>query len=308
MIYVSHHLSEIFRLADRVTVLRDGRRVDTLRACDSDEAKLASLMVGREVRDIYGARTTEIGEEVLRVEDVHKGKKVRGASFSVRAGEILGLAGLVGAGRTETGRAIFGADPLDSGRLVVRGKAVRVRSPAEAIRHRIAYMTEDRKEQGLFLKMTLRENCVAASLDCFRNALGMLQEKVISTHAETMCALFDIATPSVRQQVRNLSGGNQQKVLLTMWIGTQPLVLIVDEPTRGVDIGAKSEIYQLLRQSAARGIGIVLISSDLTEVLGMCDRILVMREGRIAGEFARGDATEEKIIACAAGVAPEAAA
>jgi len=190
----------------------------------------------------------------------------------------------------------------------VRGKAVRVRSPAEAIRHRIAYMTEDRKEQGLFLKMTLRENCVAASLDCFRNALGMLQEKVISTHAETMCALFDIATPSVRQQVRNLSGGNQQKVLLTMWIGTQPLVLIVDEPTRGVDIGAKSEIYQLLRQSAARGIGIVLISSDLTEVLGMCDRILVMREGRIAGEFARGDATEEKIIACAAGVAPEAAA
>jgi len=308
VIYVSHHLSEIFRLADRVTVLRDGRRVDTLRACDSDEAKLASLMVGREVRDIYGARTTEIGEEVLRVEDVHKGKKVRGASFSVRAGEILGLAGLVGAGRTETGRAIFGADPLDSGRLVVRGKAVRVRSPAEAIRHRIAYMTEDRKEQGLFLKMTLRENCVAASLDCFRNALGMLQEKVISTHAETMCALFDIATPSVRQQVRNLSGGNQQKVLLTMWIGTQPLVLIVDEPTRGVDIWAKSEIYQLLRQSAARGIGIVLISSDLTEVLGMCDRILVMREGRIAGEFARGDATEEKIIACAAGVAPEAAA
>jgi ABC-type sugar transport system ATPase subunit len=308
VLYVSHHLPEIFRLADRVTVLRDGRNVATRDIGEVDEARLAGLMVGREVRDIYGARSSAIGDEVLRVEGLSSGKKVRDVSFSLRAGEILGLAGLVGAGRTELGRAIFGAGPVDGGRKFVRGEEVWIGSPAEAIRRRIAYMTEDRKEQGLFLKMTLRENCVAASLDCFQDALGLLREKEISRHADISRVLFDIATPSIRQQVRNLSGGNQQKVLLAMWIGTQPLALIVDEPTRGVDIGARAEIYALLRESAAKGIGILLISSDLTEVLGMSDRILVMREGRIAGEFLREEATEERIIASAAGVTPGLAA
>jgi ABC-type sugar transport system ATPase subunit len=307
VIYVSHHLPEIFRLANRVTVLRDGRNVATLGIGEVDEARLASLMVGREVRDIYGARSSEIGGEVLRIEG-GSAKRVRGASLSLRAGEILGVAGLVGAGRTELGRAIFGADPFEEGRVFIRGEEVKVRTPAEGIRRRIAYMTEDRKEQGLFLKMTFRENCVAASLDCYRNAFGLLREKEISRQAEISRTLFDIAAPSIRQQVRNLSGGNQQKALLAMWIGTQPLVLIVDEPTRGVDIGARAEIYGLLRESAAKGIGVLLISSDLTEVLGMSDRIAVMREGRIVGEFPRGEATEERIIASAAGVSPGLAA
>jgi ABC-type sugar transport system ATPase subunit len=302
VIYVSHHLPEIFRICDRVTVLRDGRNVETRGVREVDEAKLASLMVGRELKNIYGERTSQIGqEEMLRVEGACSGQRVRQVSLSARAGEIVGLAGLVGSGRTELGRAIFGAPPFEDGRVFIAGREVRIRNPAEAIRQRVAYMTEDRKEQGLFLKMSLRENCVAPSLDCFVGPGGFLREREITRRARVSQALFGITAPSV-QQVRNLSGGNQQKVLLAMWIGVQPLVLVVDEPTRGVDVGAKGEIYHLLRESAARGIAILLISSDLTEVLGMSDRILVMREGRIEGELSRTEATEERIIAYAAGV------
>jgi ABC-type sugar transport system ATPase subunit len=303
VIYVSHHLPEIFRICDRATVLRDGRNVDTRAVKDVDEERLACLMVGRELKDIYGERRSEIGAEILRVEDVWSDRKVRGVSFALRAGEILGIAGLVGAGRTELARAIFGATPLERGRIVVRGREVRIRNPGDAIRNRVAYMTEDRKEQGLFLRMSLRENCVAPNLRCFAGRAGFLQEREISRNAEISRARFDIAATGIGQQVRNLSGGNQQKVLLSMWIGVQPLILIVDEPTRGIDIGARGEIYALLRECAAKGIGVVLISSDLTEILGLSDRVLVMREGRVAGEFSRREATEERIIACAAGVA-----
>jgi len=301
LIYISHHMPEIFRIADRVTVLRDGKYVDTRPVREVTEDLLVRLMTGRELTNVYGSRAAAIGEAYYHVRRAG-GEGFRDVSLSLRRGEILGVAGLVGAGRTELGRALFGAEPLAAGEVELDGKPLRVRSPAEAIRNGIAYLTEDRKEQGLFLNRTVRDNCVAPSLGCFTGRLGWLNETAIDTFATDCRLRFNIVTPSIRRRVRTLSGGNQQKVLLAMWMGIRPSVLIVDEPTRGVDVGARSEIYALLRGLAAEGVGILLISSDLLEVLGLSDRILVMRQGRLAGEFARDRATEEDVIACAAGV------
>jgi ABC-type sugar transport system ATPase subunit len=301
VIYVSHRLAEVLRIADRVSVLRDGRPVATRRTAEVSEEELARLMVGRPLANIYGSRTTVPGAEVFRLDDGACAGCVGGINVTVRQGEIVGLAGLIGAGRTELARAIFGAEPLTGGRLWLRGQPVRIRSPRDAIRLGIGYVTEDRKGQGLFLKMPLRENCVSPNLAGFANNLGLIQEPLVSAFAETSRRHFRIITPSLRQQVRNLSGGNQQKVLLAMWAGIRPALLIVDEPTRGVDIGARSEIYQLLREATTRGVGILMISSDLPELLGMCDRIFVLRAGRLVGQFSREEATEEAIIACATG-------
>ena len=301
VIYVSHRLAEVLRIADRVSVLRDGRHVATRLKTTVNEEELARLMVGRPLANIYGARFSSIGPEVLRLEGSCRGRRVRDINLSIREGEILGLAGLVGAGRTELGRAIFGAEPLTEGQMFLRGQLVRIRNPQEAIRSGIGYVTEDRKGLGLFLKMTLRENCASPSLGAVTGSLGLLREGAVSSLAEMYRQRFRIVTPSIRQQVRNLSGGNQQKVLLAMWMGIDPVLLIIDEPTRGVDIGARSEIYQLLRESAARGVALLMISSDLPELLGMCDRIAVMRDGRITGCLAREEATEENIIALATG-------
>ena len=295
IIYISHHLSEVFEIADRVTVLRDGNVVETCQVKDVTEEDLVKKMVGRELADMYGTRVFLAGKERFRLES----EKI---SFSVRAGEIVGIAGLAGAGRTELGRAIFGSEPLD-GRIFLDGKPISIRSPEDAIANRIAYMTEDRKDDGLFLDMTIRENTAAPSLREF-GRLGMMNERAVTTFAEEFCERFNIVTPSAWQTVGLLSGGNQQKVLLSMWIGIRPLLLIADEPTRGVDVGAKSEIYHLLRKLASEGVAIILISSDLLEILGMSDRILVMRSGRLAGEFAANEATEERVIACASGVRP----
>jgi ABC-type sugar transport system ATPase subunit len=295
VIYVSHRLAEVLQIADRVTVLRDGRHVATCASTEVSEEALARLMVGRSLTDIYGRRAAPaLGPEVLRLEG-----NVR---LSIRRGEIVGVAGLVGAGRTELARGIFGAEPLAPGQLFLHDRPVRIRSPREAVAHGIAYVTEDRKSQGLFLKMTLRDNCVGPSLAAFTRRLGLVREGAVSDFAEACRQRFRIITPDVRQQVRNLSGGNQQKVLLSMWLGIRPALLIVDEPTRGVDIGARSEIYQLLREASAGGVAILLISSDLPELLGLCDRIAVMRAGRIVGQFPRDAATEENLIACASGL------
>jgi ABC-type sugar transport system ATPase subunit len=303
-IYISHHLPEIFQVADRVTVMRDGRYVDTVRAADATEASLIKLMVGRDIADIYGERESEIGEVYFRVEGA-SGEGFHEVGLTLRRGEILGLAGLVGAGRTELARGLVGIEPIGKGTVRLDGETLRIHSPAEAIRHRVAYLTENRKDQGLFLRMTVRDNCVAPSLRAFAGALGLMDEGRVDAQAEESRRKFNIITPGIRQQVRNLSGGNQQKVLLAMWMGIRPRVLVVDEPTRGVDVGARSEIYALLRALAATGVGILMISSDLLEVLGLTDRIVVMRGGRIAGEFSRAQATEEKIIACASGVGEE---
>ena len=302
IIYISHHLKEIFETADRVTVMRDGQYVGTFPVTETTEDLLVSKMVGRELLDVYGRRTAGIGAPCLRVEHATRGREVADVSFTLNSGEILGLAGLVGAGRTELGRALFGAEPLDAGDVYLDGELVRVRTPNDAIRHRIGYQTEDRKVQGLFLGAAIHDNCVAPGLGRFAGLGGFLSDAGIRAFAEECRTRFRIVCPGTWQQVGRLSGGNQQKVLLAMWIGIRPRVLIVDEPTRGVDVGARSEIYHLLRELAATGVGVLMISSDLQEVLGLSDRILVMRSGRLVAEFARKQATEENIIAAAAGV------
>lgn len=302
VIYISHHLSEIFELADRVSVLRDGKHVATNQIGDVTEDSLVRQMVGRELADMYGTRADSIGEECFRVENAHCAGAFQDVSLSVGKGEIVGLAGLAGAGRTELGRAIFGVEQLDGGLMFLEGKRVSIRNCGDAIANRIAYLSEDRKGDGLFLDMSIQENCVAPSLSKFADKLGMMDDSAVAGFARTTTDRFGIVTPSIDQQVGLLSGGNQQKVLLAMWIGIRPRLLVADEPTRGVDIGAKSEIYAILRKLAAEGVGILLISSDLPEVLGLSDRVLVMRNGAIAGEFTREEATEESIIACAAGV------
>lgn len=302
LIYISHHLPEVFEIADRVTVLRDGRNVDTCNVSDVKEKDLVTRMVGRELVDMYGRQSAEIGPECFRIDSAERGADFRDVSFSVRRGEIVGLAGLAGAGRTELARAIFGAEPLRAGEMYLNDKPFKTRTPTQAIANHVGYLTEDRKAEGLFLRMTVRQNCVAACLDAFTNRAGLMDEKAITGFAEQRRAQFNIVTPTVHQQVGNLSGGNQQKVLLAMWMGVRPVFLIIDEPTRGVDVGARSEIYHRLRDLAASGVGILMISSDLPEILGLSDRVLVMRGGRIVREFEAKDASEENIIAYATGL------
>ena len=301
-IYISHHLPEIFEIAGRVTILRDGRRVDTLNVADVTEEDLIRNMVGRELLNMYGARQTPIGETFFHIENAGRGSLFDDVSFTLRRGEILGMAGLVGAGRTEIARAIAGIEPIDRGSIQLDGAAITVKSPRHAIARGIGYLTEDRKEQGLFLGLGLRENIAAPSLARFAGPFGLMRDRAITQFAAAARDEFKIAAPSLSRPVAQLSGGNQQKALLAAWVGTQPKLLIVDEPTRGVDVGAKSDIYARLRSLAADGIGILVISSDLPELLGLCDRLLVIRAGRIAGEFDRQSATEETVIACAAGV------
>jgi ABC-type sugar transport system ATPase subunit len=301
-IYISHHLPEIFEIAGRVTILRDGRRVDTRNVSDVTEEDLIRNMVGRELVNMYGARQTPIGDTFFRIENAGRANAFSDVSFTLRRGEILGMAGLVGAGRTEIARAIAGVEPIDRGRIQLDGAGIAVKSPRQAIARGIGYLTEDRKEQGLFPGLGLRENIAAPSLARFAGPFGLMRDRAITQFAAAARDQFKIAAPSLRRPVFQLSGGNQQKALLAAWVGTQPKLLIVDEPTRGVDVGAKSDIYARIRELAAAGIGILVISSDLPELLGLCDRILVIRAGRIAGEFDRQSATEETVIACAAGV------
>lgn len=300
-IYISHHLPEIFQVADRVTVMRDGRYVDTIPIADATEDLLIRKMVGRELSNVYGRRVNPVGEPYFSVSNAFRAGAFRDISLELRRGEILGIAGLVGAGRTELGRAIAGIEPPDRGRIVLEGRELRLRSPAEAIGEGIGYLTEDRKEQGLFLRMSIRDNCVAPSLGRF-TFMGLMRDAAVRDAALAGCRRFNIVATSIHQAVGNLSGGNQQKVLLSMWTGIRPRVLIVDEPTRGVDVGARGEIYSLLRELAARGVGIIMISSDLQEILGLSDRVLVMRAGRIVAEMNAARASEEGIIAAASGV------
>jgi len=305
-IYISHHLNEVFEIADRVTVLRDGQYVITKDVKDVTEDQLVTYMVGREITDIYGERAPEdkIGEEYFEVKDLYVREMFNNVSFKLRKGEILGISGLVGAGRSEMGMSVFGAIKLNRGEVWLDGKKLDIRSPHDAIKNKIGYMTEDRKEMGLFLEMMIKDNVIAADTYSYsNNALRFIDENLVRKNSDEAVEEFDIATPSITQKVGNLSGGNQQKVLLSMWYGIKPEVLIVDEPTRGVDVGAKSDIYDHLRSLARTGVGIIVISSDLMEILGISDRILVMRGGYLVGELQHDEATEEKVIAIASGVA-----
>ncbi len=293
-IYISHRLEEIPRIGDRVTVLRDGQVVETVPA-NTPADELIRLMVGRKLDQLYPKVKTEIGSVRLEAIRLHREGVLHDVSLSIRSGEIVGLAGLVGAGRTELARAIFGADPLDAGEVRVDGQPVEIGSPEDAIRAGIAYLSEDRKLFSLALTMTVVENITLAALDKFCTG------PVIRTEAERKAAehfveTLRIRTPSIHQQVQYLSGGNQQKVVLAKWLATDAKILLFDEPTRGVDVGAKTEIFELVGKLAQRGAAILLISSYLPELLGVCDRILVMNQGRIVAELPREDATQEKIL------------
>ncbi|HTV74628.1 MAG TPA: sugar ABC transporter ATP-binding protein [Candidatus Acidoferrales bacterium] len=302
-VYISHRLEELPRIADRITVLRDGMAVATKLTGELTQEELIRLMVGRELEAHFPPLPAVAGDAapLLAVKALCSGR-VQDVTFSVRAGEIVGLAGLVGAGRTEIVRAIAGADVPDGGEVEVAGQRVVVRGPESAIAAGIALITEDRKAQGLVLGMSVRENTTLAHLDCFspRGVIDLRAERAIAAQE---IAQLNIRTPNSEQIVRNLSGGNQQKVVLAKWLIGDAKIYLFDEPTRGIDVGAKVEIYNLMLALLARGAAIVMVSSELPEVLGMSHRILVVREGRIRAEFAQADATPDRVIAVATGVA-----
>jgi ribose transport system ATP-binding protein len=307
VVYVSHRLDEVKAICGRATILRDGTYVATVPVASTTVDEMIRLMVGRDLKDKFPKIALEPGEEVLRVEQLTRNGVLHGISFSVRRGEIVGIAGLVGSKRTETARAIFGADPIDSGRVFLSGKPVKVRTPADAIANRVALVPEDRKRQGIFAVLSVRENMVLSALRKFsRN--GILDLRGEKRRAQELVSALRVATPDVEKRVLELSGGNQQKVVIAKWLNTDAEVFLFDEPTRGIDVGGKIEVYRLMGDLLARGAAIVMISSELPEILGMSDRILVMREGRICGEFDRADATEEKILNCALRGASDSAA
>ncbi len=300
VIYISHRLEEVQEICDKATIMRDGRWIATETVADLSRDDIIRLMVGRELKDAIPKVAAEVGRPALTVKNLNRGKALKNISFEVRQGEILGIAGLVGAGRTETARVIFGADALDSGVIEVFGQPVRIKSPQDAIKHGIGLVTEDRKQQGLVLGMTIRENTTMANLDSL-STLTFIRAGEERDVAEKYRKDLATKTPTVEQAVQNLSGGNQQKVVLSKWLFTGSKILIFDEPTRGIDVGAKSEIYKLMNALAAQGVALIMISSELPEVLGMSDRILVMHEGRITGELSRAEATQEKIMHLATG-------
>lgn len=302
-IYISHHLHEIFDIADRVTILRDGQYVTDAEVSDIDEDFLVRHMVGREISNMYGHRTEDqlIGEEIFRVEGLTRSQVFEDVSFSVKAGEIVSFAGLVGAGRTEVGRAIFGAEPIDQGNIYLNNEKVIIRKTKDAIDLGIGYMSEDRKKDGLYLNFSIRDNFVSNKLRQFIQSI-FLKDSEMNQYADKSIENYGVATPDHTRAVANLSGGNQQKVMLGTWCDIRPKVLIVDEPTRGVDIGAKSEIYRQIRALAKTGVAIIIISSDLMEVLGISDRIMIMKSGRLVKIMDKEEATEENVIAYAAGI------
>jgi ribose transport system ATP-binding protein len=298
VLYISHRLDEIFRIADRVTVMRDGRAVKTQPASELDEAKLVAQMVGREIENLYPKPDLTPGEPILRVRGITRRGVLEDCSFEVREREILGFAGLVGAGRTELARAVFGADSTDSGTVELDGREVTPRSPQEAIAARIGYLSEDRKRDGLALELGVDQNITLAHLPLRARLIDLSAERQV---AERRRDQLQIRTPSVRRRVNVLSGGNQQKVVVAKWLEVDARVLFFDEPARGIDVGAKAELFELIGQLAADDRGIVLISSYLPELINLCDRILVMRDGRLAGELQRDEFSEERIVALATG-------
>jgi len=303
VVYISHRLEEIFKICERVTVMRDGRTVQSNRTSEFSQDQIIRLMVGRDIEQFFPSEHSHPGDEILRLEGISRADKLHDIHLRLRRGEIVGLTGLVGAGRTELARVIFGADQPDSGKIIFKGQEILLKSPRQAIDAGIGLLTEDRKSQGLVLNMLLRENTTLANLNSLvkRGFIDVGRERGVT---RKFIQDLLIKTPSTEQRVRNLSGGTQQKVVLAKWLFTQSQLLIFDEPTRGIDVGAKAEIYQLMWKLVAQGIAILMISSELPEVLKMCDRILVMHEGTISGELRREEADQEKIMALAMGLNP----
>ena len=302
VVYISHRMDEIFRISDRITVLRDGVRAGGWKTAEVSRDKILHAMVGREFTQLYPEKAPAIGDVLFSVEGFSGRSRFRNINFTLHRREILGFSGLVGAGRTELMRAIFAADPRDAGTIVLDGQTRRFRSIREAVQAGIAYVPEDRKTQGLFLDQSVEDNIVCGNMDqCSR--LGVVLKSLSRKLAEDYCQCFHIKAGGLDQEVRNLSGGNQQKALLARWSAAMPKVFIVDEPTRGIDVAAKAEIHRLLRQYASAGNGVIVVSSEMPELIGLCDRILVLHEGRLVGEVSGREATEEKLIHLATGFA-----
>lgn len=300
IVYISHRMEEIFEICDRITVMRDGRTVDTKAIPETNFDEVVKKMVGRELTERYPARNPSPGEVVLEVEHATRKGSFEEVSFNVYQGEIVGFSGLMGSGRTEIMRALFGLDRLDQGEIRMFGKKVEIRKPVDAVNLGIGFITEDRKDEGLVLDFSVRENMVLPSIS------GFTKKGIISTQSEklfvdALIKRLQIKTHSAETAAGNLSGGNQQKVVIAKWIGIGPKLLILDEPTRGVDVGAKREIYQLMNELTGHGVAIIMVSSELPEVLGMSDRIVVVHEGRITGELNKAEATQEKIMTLATG-------
>jgi len=299
MIYISHRMEEIFQISDRITVLRDGRYIGTRDTSVTTMGELVQMMVGREIKERFPKVKTEIGEERLRVEGLSQEEKLFDINLSARAGEILGIAGLMGAGRSELAKALFGVGKYQ-GKIFVNGNLVTINSPVEAIKVGLALITEDRKGEGLVSDLSVRENLALPNLHSL-SRFGFISHQLEQDFVDESIKKLKVKVHHSEQGVSSLSGGNQQKVVIGKWLATQPKILILDEPTRGVDIGAKREIYDLMNQLVQKGVAIVMISSELPEVLGMSDRVLVMHEGRITGEFSREEATQEAIMIAATG-------
>jgi len=301
VIFISHHLDEIFEICDRGTILRDGEFIKTIDLKQTGRDEIIQLMVGRSIDQQYPKIVIQRGEEALRVENLRVPGTSHDVSFSAYTGEVLGIAGLVGSGRTELMRAVFGADKPEHGKVFIFGKEIHIKSPRTAIRAGIGFLPEDRKQQGLILLLSVLQNVSLASLFKLRDKTGLLRLRFEKAQVEDFVSKLRITTPGVNQLVQFLSGGNQQKVVLAKWLASQSRVLIFDEPTRGIDVGAKVEVYNLMNQLVESGVAVIMVSSEMPELLGMSDRILVMHEGSIAAEMQRAEATQEKVLAAAMG-------
>ncbi|MEH7417366.1 sugar ABC transporter ATP-binding protein [Neobacillus drentensis] len=301
IIYVSHHLKELFLLADRFHVMRDGKHITTVNSNETNIDQLVSMMVGREISNFIAKETIPTGEEVLRVTDLNQSGTLKNINFHIKEGEIVGIAGLAGSGRTETVRAVIGADEISSGSIRVNGKEIRIRSPRDAIQAGIGLLPESRKLHGALIEMDVSKNITLASINRVLSAKFILKKKAEVDTAEDYKKRLGIKTPTVHQKVRLLSGGNQQKVILAKWLFSKPKVLIFDEPTIGIDVGAKVEVYNLMSEFVKNSGGILMVSSDLPELLGLSDRIYVMHKGEFVKEFSREEATEENIMYYASG-------
>jgi len=296
IVYITHKMNELFEIADEVSVFRDGRYIATRRSSEVTRDEVIRMMVGREVTQLFPKETVPIGEVVLSVRNLAVKGVFSGVTFDLRAGEILGLAGLVGSGRSNVAEALFGVVPASSGEIFIDARKVVIGSPTVAMRHGMAFLTEDRKETGCFLLLDILANMDMAVLSRRYVKFGFVRNGPLERDCDEMGRNLRIKTPSMQEVIQNLSGGNQQKVLISRWLMTQPKILLLDEPTRGIDVGAKAEIHRLVTQLAGQGVAVLMISSEMPEVLGMSDRVMVMHEGRVTGIVDRKDADQVKIM------------
>lgn len=299
IIYISHRLEEIFKIADTLTVIKDGEVVDTCSPNDITLDDVIRMMIGRELTDLFPKRSSKIGGEIFQVDGLSISGLLEDISFSVKAGEVLGFAGLVGSGRTEVMRAIFGADRRTHGEITLKGTRLQIKNPHDAVKYRIGMVPENRKEQGVILDSTVKINMTMPILPKVRAVLGIIKQKTENTLCQSLVDTLNIKTPGINALVSELSGGNQQKVALAKWFRADCQVIILDEPTRGVDVGAKTEIYHLINELAAEGIAVIVVSSEMMEIIGICDRVMVMSGGRITRCLHKDELTEENIMKAA---------